>query len=548
MRSGPILVSVAVLSVLLVTWPTSSRAQNIPAFAEPPSAVVATVAGGGVILPAGLQPSGGPIRRLSVDEAVTLALEQNMDLRVERINPRIQDTGVAEARSIYTPLLSTTFTGNNRNSPNNGFLSGAADDTTDRVTDRVLRDGVDLVQEVPWAGGRYSANWTGSHRTTSSIFTSFDPVLDSSLTLNYTQPLLRNLGIDTPRWQIAIARANREISDIQLRNTVVFTQRNVRNAYWGLVVARSFLGVQRQSLDLAQESLRNNRTRVEVGTMAPIDIVQAESEVARNQESVIVAQAGVERAEDLLRTLIFDPDSPDFWSIQIEPSDAPMLASREIDIDAAVRNALDNRTDLDALDRNIETSGTDIRYYRNQQLPDVDLRVNYRATGVGGTFLQRDGFFGEVVDTRNTSFGSVINNILTNDFPEWTVGVTVSYPFGTSAAEANLERARLVRSQEVVSRRSLEMRIATEVRDAARSVRTNLERVEATRASRILGERRLAAEQRRFEVGLSNTFFIAQAQRDLALDSNREQSAILDYTRSLVDFDAVQQIPLGGRF
>ena len=92
------------------------------------------------------------------------------------------------------------------------------------------------------------------------------------------------------------------------------------------------------------------------------------------------------------------------------------------------------------------------------------------------------------------------------------------------------------------------MRIAAEVRDAARSVRTNLERVEATRASRVLGERRLAAEQRRFEVGLSNTFFVAQAQRDLALDSNREQSAILDYTRSLVDFDAVQQIPLGGGF
>jgi outer membrane protein TolC len=286
------------------------------------------------------------MRRLSVDEAVTLALEQNLDLQVERLNPRIQDMSVAQARSVYTPVLSSTFTGNNENSPAIGFLSGAGDQSS--VTDRTLRDAVDLVQEVPWAGGRYTAAWDGSHRTSSSVFFSFAPILQSNLSLNYTQPLLRNLAIDTPRWQIAITRANREMSDIQLRATVVVTQRNVRNAYWGLVSAQSFLAVQRQSLELSQESLRNNRTRVEVGTMAPIDIVEAESEVARNEENVIIAEAAVERAEDLLRTLIFDPDAPDFWSIQIQPSDEPMLAPREIDVDAAIRHALSQRTDLDA--------------------------------------------------------------------------------------------------------------------------------------------------------------------------------------------------------
>ncbi len=543
MRSGQTIVSVA-LSVLLVAWPTPSRAQTLPESGVRSTAVGATVTLGGVVLPAARpQPSSRPTRRLSVDEAVTMALEQNLDLQVERLNPRIEDMSVAQAQSVYTPVLSSTFIGNNRNSPSNGFLSGAADNT-DKVTDRVLRDSVDVAQEVPWAGGRYAASWDGSHQTTSSIFTSFDPVLTSNLSLNYTQPLLRNLTIDTPRWQLAIARANREISDIQLRTTVVSTQRNVRNAYWVLVFTRSFLAVQRQSLDLAQESLRNNRTRVEVGTMAPIDIVEAQSEVARNEEAVIVAEASVDRAEDLLRTLIFDPDSPDFWSIQIEPSDAPILAPRQIDVDAAVRNALDNRTDLDALDRNIETSNTDIRYFRNQQMPDVNLQVDYRATGIGGTFLERDGFLGEIIGRQQTSFGSVLGNIFTSDFPTWTVGVTVSYPLGTSSADANLERARLRRGQEDVRRRGLEMRIATEVRDAARNVRTNLQRVEATRVARELGERRLAAEQRRFEVGLSSTFFVFQAQRDLAQARNREESAILEYTRSLVDFDAVQEVPL----
>ncbi|MCH7748635.1 MAG: TolC family protein [Acidobacteria bacterium] len=545
MRSGRTLLAILTLSWWLTAWPAPGAAQTQADVGVTPRRPGAPVEVAGLILPpSALQPAGRPVRHLSVEEAVTLALEQNLDLRVERLNPLIQDLGVAEARSVYAPILSTRFMSNNRNSPSNGFLSGAGDAI--KVTDRLLSDSVDVEQAVPWAGGRYSLSWDGSHSSTTSIFSSFDPILRSNLNVTYNQPLLRNLSIDGPRQQIAIMRANREISDIQLRRTVVLTQRNVRNAYWVLVFTQSFLEVQRQSLELAQESLRNNRTRVEVGTMAPIDIIEAESEVARNEETVIVAEADVDRAEDRLRTLIFDPDIPDFWSVRIQPSDSPILQARAIDVDAAVRNALDNRTDLDTLDRNIQTTDTNIRYYRNQRLPDVNLDVNYSLTGIGGTFLRRDDFLGPVISTEQTSFGSVLGNIFSNDFPTWTVGVTVAYPLGTSSAKANLERARLERTQADVNRRSLEVRIAAEVRDAGRNVTTNLQRVEATRSARQLAERRLEAEQRRFEVGLSTSFFVFQAQRDLASARSNEQRAILDYTRSLVDFDAVQDVPLFG--
>ena len=545
MRSGRTLLAILTLSWWLTAWPAPGAAQTQADVGVTPRRPGAPVEVAGLILPpSALQPAGRPVRHLSVEEAVTLALEQNLDLRVERLNPLIQDLGVAEARSVYAPILSTRFMSNNRNSPSNGFLSGAGDAI--KVTDRLLSDSVDVEQAVPWAGGRYSLSWDGSHSSTTSIFSSFDPILRSNLNVTYNQPLLRNLSIDGPRQQIAIMRANREISDIQLRRTVVLTQRNVRNAYWVLVFTQSFLEVQRQSLELAQESLRNNRTRVDVGTMAPIDIIEAESEVARNEETVIVAEADVDRAEDRLRTLIFDPDIPDFWSVRIQPSDSPILQARAIDVDAAVRNALDNRTDLDTLDRNIQTTDTNIRYYRNQRLPDVNLDVNYSLTGIGGTFLRRDDFLGPVISTEQTSFGSVLGNIFSNDFPTWTVGVTVAYPLGISSAKANLERARLERTQADVNRRSLEVRIAAEVRDAGRNVTTNLQRVEATRSARQLAERRLEAEQRRFEVGLSTSFFVFQAQRDLASARSNEQRAILDYTRSLVDFDAVQDVPLFG--
>ena len=240
MRSGRTVVVVLLVLCGLAAWPAAGRAQTQPDVGVAPAVREAPVAVGGLILPGtALQPSGGRVLNLSVDEAVTRALEQNVDLRVERLNPQIQDMSVAEARSVYAPTLTTAFFGNNADSPAAGFLSGAGDQNV--VTDRFVQDTVGVNQLVPWLGGSYSASWDGSRATSNSIFSSFDPRLRSNLRLSYSQPLLRNFGIDTPRQQIEITRANRELSDIQLRRTVVLTQRNVRNAYWQLVFTQDFL-------------------------------------------------------------------------------------------------------------------------------------------------------------------------------------------------------------------------------------------------------------------------------------------------------------------
>ncbi len=539
--------SSVVLSVVLMVW-CGLVASPVVAQTERPSP--AGVEGANepesnrpaIVLPTTRLQPASPERALSVSEAVTLALEQNLDLRVERLNPLIQDLSVAEARTIYTPEFSTNLFRNSRDSPAQTIFEGGEF----KVTDSLVQDSLDLIQSVPFMGGSYSASWDGSRSSTTNIFSSFDPILRSNLRLSYRQPLLRDFKIDAPRQQIAIAKANRDLSDIQLRRIVVLTARNVQIAYWNLVFATSSLDVQRQSLALAEESLANNRRRVEVGTMAAIDIVEAQSEVARNEEAVIIAEAAVARAEDQLRTLIFDPEVPDYWDTRIEPSDSPELEPRVIDVDAAVRNALDVRTDLDTVDKNLEANDINIRFFENQKLPDVSLQMNYNLSGLGGTrFIRTGGFPGTVVGQEDMSFGSVLGDIFGNEFPNWTVGVSVSYPIGTSQADAALERARLQREQAEVSRQSLEVRIASEVRDAARNVRSNLQRVEATQVARELAEQRLDAEQRRFEVGLVTSFFVFQAQRDLAASRNNEQRAILDYTQSLVDFDAVQEISIG---
>lgn len=283
--------------------------------------------------------------------------------------------------------------------------------------------------------------------------------------------------------------------------------------------------------------------------MAPIDIVEAEAEVARNEEAVIVSEAAIRSAEDQLRALIADPAGPEFWSMRVEPTDQPMMSPpRPIDVDAAVSNALQNRTDIIQTKKQLESADINIRFYNNQRLPDVNLEASYGLTGLGGTQYEfgQGGFPPPIVGQTNRSFGSVLSDVFRNQFPSWTLGVTIGYPIGRSAAEANLARARLQNTQSRAALQNLELQVTTAVREAGRRVNTNLKRVQATQVARQLAEQRLSAEQKKFNVGMSTTFIVFQAQRELTNARNNELRAVIDYNRSIVDFDAIQQIPLTG--
>lgn len=489
------------------------------------------------------QPPAGPVLRLTSEEAVTLALEQNLGIQAERLGPQIQDYAVASARAAFTPAFFTTLTTRNESSPPDSFLAGAAP----TVSEDRFSTTAGVQQVLPW-GGNYQVTWSGS-RTETTRFTNFNPQLFSSMFAQVTQPLLRNFKIDSFRQQLLVSRNQREIADVQLRQTVEGTRRNVRNAYWDLVGALAAHQVQLQSLELARQQFRNNQRRVEVGTMAPIDIVEAEAEVARNDEALIVAEANIRSAEDRLRALMLNPGRPDFWALRIEPAEQPALQPQAIDVDGAITNALANRTDLIETRKLIEQSDISVRYFSNQRLPDVNLNATYNAIAFGGTEFEfgQTGFPPPIIGQTQRSFRSVLGDVFGLDFPTWTFGVTIGYPIGTSTAEAGLARARLQKSQSQTSLKGLELQVATAVRDVGRSVTTNLKRVQATQVARQLSEKRLEAEQKKFSVGMSDTFRVLQAQRDLAVARNQELRAIIDYNKALVDFQAIQVAPLGGR-
>ncbi len=494
-----------------------------------------------------LQP-GESLRRISIDEAVNLGLEQNLGIKVQRFDPQIQDTGIAQARSFWAPQFSSTITRNSNQQPVVNIFSG----TQPSVTTGQFATGVTLAETLPW-GANYTANWNNARFTTTDPTNTFNPRVQSNLSLNFTQPLLRNRSIDQIRQAVASSRKFRDLSDIQLNSIIIQTTRGVRNAYWDLTTSINNLKAQQESLTLAQQSLKDNQKRVEIGTMAPIDIVQAQAEVASNEERVIVAEALIKRAQDNLRALILDPSTPDFWTAVFEPSDVAPFTEQAIDIDAAVRNALDKRTDLRAAKNSLDRSDIDIRFLRNQILPDVSAQVNYGAIGIGGVQLpSRNPFTGEFTSDITTpierSYGSALSDVFRSSYPQWTFGVQIGYPLGASTAHANLERARLEYQQAQTQLKNMELQVATQVRDTARNVQTNQKRVQSARASRELQEKKLEAEEKKQAAGMSTSFFVFQAQRDLAQARTAEIQAISDYNKSLVDLEAVQLAPINGSF
>jgi outer membrane protein TolC len=285
--------------------------------------------------------------------------------------------------------------------------------------------------------------------------------------------------------------------------------------------------------------------------MAPLDIVQAEAEVATREEAVILAEAAIERQQDAVRALVFNPKSPDFWTARIEPNESVTFSPTPVDVDGAVANALSQRTDLVVARKNIEATDVNIRYFDNQSMPDLNASVNYGAQAIGGAFLQRGPSTGlqpgPITGTVERSYWDTLGTVFGGDFPGWTFSLDLTYPVGRSPNEANLARARLQQSQNQRSIAALELDVATQVRDAARNVQTNAKRVDATRSSRALAEKRLEAEEKKYQAGMTSSFFVLQAQRDLNIARNSELLALVEYAKSVVNYSAVQQVPLIGQ-
>ncbi len=477
-----------------------------------------------------------PALRLTLDQAVRLGLDNNIDIRVDRLEPRIAAEREDQAKGAFVPSLVSNVARNGQLAPPSNFLIGNAGVRSDSFSGAL---GVN--QRLPWLGSSYAVGFDASRSTSTSFLNNFNPTYTARVQFSFAQPLLKDLAIDSSRQQLIVSRRNREISDTRFRETVVRTLADVKRAYWDLVAARAFVDVQQQSLDLAQDLARQNKARVDVGQSPPIDLVSAQAEVAQREENLLIAQSNARQAEDRLRVLILDPASQTFWDSQIEAVDRPTVESMTPDLDAILAKALENRQDLTRARDELANAETNTRLTRNQTLPDLRLQLNVQTNGLGGTRLVRTGGFpGTVTGTELVAFGTVMDQVWQRSYPTWTVGVNLSYPLGKGIEDAVAARARLEEQQARDRLRSLEMKAVRQLRQSAWQMELNAKRINTSRAASSLAEQRLSVEQKRFDVGMSTSFLVVQAQRDLATARNNELGALLEFNRSMIDFESLQ--------
>ena len=491
------------------------------------------------------QPEAGdrPFRELRLEEAVSLALEKNLDIQVAKLEPQSVDFLIAGFENQFNPVLASTVGQRDLFQLPTRTINGGS-----RVNQATTTYNASLSQELKWFGGGYSLSWSNQRVASSDALATRNPLYTSGLVASYVQPLIRGFKIDNVRQQLSVNLINREISEESARATVTQTLANVRNAYWDLVFAQNSVEVALRATELADKLVEDNQARVEVGTLAPLDIVQAQAEAATRRQNLAAAEAAAQTAELALKRYLVNGTDDPLWRQTIRPVDLPQLSPPPADVEGAVRNALAQRTDLINLRKNIQSNDINIEYFKNQSMPALDVTTSYGAQGLGGPELIRagSGLDAPVGSIRPGGYFDALSLLRNLDYPNWNFNVTLSYPIFANQATAQHARARLQRNQNLTRIRALEVQVAAEVANAALTVQSNLKRVEAATAARELAQKRLEAEQSKFDVGMTTNFFVVQAQRDLRDAFNTELRALADYRKSLVNYERSQQSPAGG--
>lgn len=474
------------------------------------------------------QKPAGPTLQLSMEQAVEMALESNLGLKADRMEVQVADLAIANARAAFLPRAQSSFS----RVMQDQLPQRNPDGTLVPASTTSLSGGVQWSQTLPWYGSSYQFSWSANRRSSVGTTSTFNPNFGSTFNFGFSQPLWRGLWVDGSRLNLEASQRRRVITDIALEQNVVTLDANVRSAYLSLLGAIQGLDVARQNLESEESALANARARVGVGVAPQTEIISYEAQVANRRVNVIAAEANIEAAEDALRRLVLDPNRPDYWQLRLAPSDQIQLTQREISLDQAVENALKNRLDLIAARRDMELTDLNMRLSRDATRPDLFFNLNYTASGSGGKSTDE-------LLTRN--FRSVLGDAFGGAYPSWTTGFTFSYPIGQSAAEASYAQAQIRKQQQEIALRDLERDIVQQVRDTVRQVENRFRQLEAAQLALDLSTRQLEAEQRRFEVGITNTFELQSRQAQLANARNSLLNATIEYNRALIQFDRVQK-------
>ena len=468
-------------------------------------------------------PSGEKIE-LSLKQTIALTLQNVLDLDVASYNLEESKFGIQSARGAFDPYVQLDLGLTNAQTPTTStFQSSETKTGTGNFTFAGL---------LP-LGTTYALGWTNRRLDqTRTQFTTINPTYSSGLSASFTQPLLRNFGLAVNERFVVQARLSRDSSAFDFVRAVQSAIQLSENAYWDLVYAVENLRAKQEALDRAKDLNRITKIKIDVGALAPIDIVQTEVTVAQREQDIITAEGLIGDAQDRLRRLLNVQSQPD-WSRPIVPTDRPTRESLregfQADVEVGFKRALETRPEVKQALLTIESKKVTRAYTKNQLKPRLDLSGSYGFNGLGAQALVQnpDGTLTQL------NYGDALQDIVHRTYPAWTLGVTFVVPIGNNVARGNDAIANadleLARTNFAITKANLQV----EVRAAARAIDIGYRSVAAATKARDLAERNLDAEKKKFENGMSTTFQVAQIANDLTTAITGELQAIATYLKNI---------------
>ena len=479
---------------------------------------------------------------LGVGDLINLIIQNNLDVGVSRLTPLSSGYLIETMYRPFEPTLHLQATVTRNTSPATSQLIGAQSLSTlggayslgfSQALDTGTTLGVDFVMN------RNSSN---------SAFNTFNPSYTGLLRYSFSQHLLKDYGRVNNRRQIRVAQNNQKVSETQFERQLIDLVAQAQRGYWDLVFAAEDIKVKQRSMDLAQKTLSDNEIQVRIGTLAPIDVVQAESEVANRRVQYVTSTYTEVQTQDQVKKLITSQGDPGLILAKLIPSQVvPKPQPSDVPpVEQAIKIALENRPEIKQLQLDLQNKKIDLEYTKNQLLPAVDLFAAYNQNGVGGKETIRNGF-GPTAPIVARSEGSIFDafgQLFGYGYTGYSVGLSVQIPLRNRAAQG--ENARAMTDERIAEQRitSQAQQIALEVRNALTQVDMNRARIEAATKARELSERRLEAEQKKFDLGASTIRFVLEEQRNVAQAQTDELQAIVNYTKALVDIDRAMGMTL----
>jgi HAE1 family hydrophobic/amphiphilic exporter-1 len=508
-------------------------------------------------------------KTLSLPDAIGMALANNKDIESALIDTQVARFSFTAAKGAFDPKFSVQTPYIRSITPMGSVLAGAADG---KLLEKDFSAVPQLNGIVPWTGTSFSLSFSSKRSVTNNSFATLNPQYPSSFTISVTQPLRRGFRFDSNRQYVEVARKNVALSDEQFRQSVSDIVTQAAKNYWDLVYAIQNQEVQGMAAETARRQVESNRRMMEQGVMAPIDLVEAETQLAQFEQNVYAAQASLTAAENSLKSMILPDRTSPLWANALIPVTEPKAPPAEELLDDLVNEAIASRPELAQLKIQSEVNQTNLRYYREQMKPQLDLVGSYMSSGLAGvvsTSSAPNPFtagFSAMIDRINQlaalqnlppvdmsalgalggsgvpealigGYGHSLSNLYGFGFPTVQVSLQFSLPLRNRTAEGNMAAGLAEVHRTDIRCKQMEQQIQADVRNAMQSLASYKMALEAARTARPSAQEQYASEQRKFNAGTSTLFLVLQRQTTLVTTQSSELRAQTDLAKATADFE-----------